>query len=161
MLEVLNQIVEMLKQVDWLVVMWLAVVVIFLAVELSTVTLTSIWFAAGGLIALFVAMAGGGFAFQVLAFLIGAFGMFFATKPWADKVINQKKVSTNADRAIGEEVRVLQRISNLDQTGMVVVHGQEWTARTEDDKIIIEQDELVRIIRISGVKLIVERVKED
>lgn len=152
---------ELLGSINWFVVFWLVVVVVFLAVELSTVTLTSIWFAAGGLIALFVAMAGGGFAFQMIAFLIAAFGMFFATKPWADKVINAKKTRTNADRAIGEEVRVLERISNLDQTGRVVVHGQEWTARTEDDKMIIEQGELVRILRISGVKVIVERVKED
>ena len=87
--------------------------------------------------------------------------MFFATKPWADKVINAKKTNTNADRAIGQEVRVIERISNLDQTGMVIVHGQEWTARTEDDNIIIERGELIRILRISGVKVIVERVKED
>ena len=52
----------------------------------------------------------------------------------------------------------MERVSNLDQTGMAVVNGQEWTVRTEDDKTIIEQGELVRIIRISGVKLIVERV---
>lgn len=152
---------ELFGEINWFIVLWLVVVVVFLAIELSTVTLTSIWFAAGGLIALFVAMAGGDLIFQMIAFLIAAFGMFFATKPWADKVINSKKTSTNADRAIGEEVRVLERISNLDQTGMVVVHGQEWTARTEDDKTIIEQGELVRIIRISGVKVIVERVKED
>ena len=152
---------ELLGNINWFVVLWLVVVVVFLAVELATITLTSIWFAAGGLIALFVAMAGGGFAFQMVAFLIAAFGMFFATKPWADKVINAKKTSTNADRAIGEEVRVLERINNLDQTGRVVVHGQDWMARTEDDKNIIEQGELVRIVRISGVKVIVERVKED
>ena len=147
--------------IDWLVLLWLVVVVVFLAVELMTVTLTSIWFAAGGLIALFVAMAGGGFVIQMIAFLIGSFAMFFATKPWADKVINAKKTSTNADRAVGEEVRVLERISNLDQTGRVVVHGQDWMARTEDDNIKIEQGELVRVLRISGVKVIVERVKED
>jgi membrane protein implicated in regulation of membrane protease activity len=152
---------ELLGNIDWLVVFWLVIVVVFLAVELSTVTLTSIWFAAGGLIALFVAMAGGGFAFQMIAFIVASFCMFFATKPWADKVINAKKTNTNADRAIGEEIRVLERINNLDQTGRVIVHGQEWTARTEDDNIIIEQGELVRVLRISGVKVIVERVKED
>ena len=153
--------ISILGNIDWLIVFWLVVVVLFLAVELSTVTLTSIWFAGGGLIALFVAMAGGKFVFQVLAFIIGSFAMFFATKPWADKVINSKKTSTNADRAIGEEVRVLERISNLDQTGMVVVHGQEWTARTEDDNEIIERGELVQVLRISGVKVIVKRVEED
>ena len=152
---------EMLGNINWFMILWLVVVVVFLGVELLTVTLTSIWFAAGGLIALFVAMLNGGFVFQMLAFLIGSFGMFFATKPWADRVINAKKTNTNADRAIGEEVRVLERINNLDQTGRVVVHGQDWMARTENDNIIIEQGELVRVLRISGVKVIVERVKED
>lgn len=151
----------LLGNVNWYIILWLLVVVVFLGIEIATVTLTSIWFAAGGLISLFVAMMGGGFAIQMFAFLAGSFGMFFVTKPWADKVINAKKTSTNADRAIGEEVRVLERISNLDQSGRVVVHGQEWTARTEDDNIIIEQGELVRVLRISGVKVIVERVKED
>ena len=152
---------EFLAGINWFVVFWLALVIVFLAVELSTVTLTSIWFAAGALIALFVAMAGGGVGLQIIAFLIAAFGMFFATKPWAEKVINAKKTSTNADRAVGEEIRVIERISNLDQTGRVVVHGQDWMARTEDDKVIIEQGELVRVLRISGVKVIVERAKED
>ena len=143
------------------VLLWLVVFIVFTGVELATVTLISIWFAAGALVAMFVAMAGGEFVLQFIVFSVTAFAILIATRPWAKKFVNVKKQSTNADRAIGEEVRVLQRISNLDQTGMVMVHGQEWTARTEDDKIIIEQGELVRIIRISGVKLIVEKVKED
>ena len=130
---------ELFGNINWFVVLWLVVVVAFLVVELSTVTLTSIWFAAGGLIALIVAMLGGDFAFQMIAFLIGSFGMFFATKPWADKVINAKKIRTNADQVVGEDVRVLERISNLDQTGRVVVRGQDWMARTEDDNIIIDK----------------------
>ena len=143
------------------VLLWLVVLIVFTTIELATVTLISIWFAAGALVAVFVAMAGGGFVSQFIVFSVTAFGILIATRPWAKKFVNVKKQSTNADRAIGEEVRVLQRISNLDQTGMVMVHGQEWTARAEDDKMIIEQGELVRIIRISGVKLIVKRVKED
>lgn len=142
------------------VLLWLLVLIVFTCMELATVTLTSIWFAAGALVAMFVAMAGGAFILQFIVFSVTAFGILIATRPWAKKFVNVKKQSTNADRAIGEEVRVLERISNLDQTGMVIVHGQEWTARTEKDKDIIEQGELVRIIRISGVKLIVEKVKE-
>lgn len=143
------------------VLLWLLVLIVFTCMELATVTLTSIWFAAGALVAMFVAMAGGEFLLQFIVFSVTAFGILAATRPWAKKFVNVKKQSTNTDRAIGEEVRVLERISNLDQTGMVVVHGQEWTARTENDKDIIEQGELVRIIRISGVKLIVEKVKKE
>lgn len=151
---------EIFAEMNPYVFVWLIAVVIFLGVELSTVTLTSIWFAAGALAAMLVAMFDGNLIVQIIAFLIVAFGLLYATKPWAKKFIDTKKVSTNADRAIGQKVRVLERVSNIDQTGRAIVHGLEWTVRTEDDNIIIEQGELVRVVRITGVKLIVERVEE-
>ena len=151
---------EIFAEMSPYVMVWLIAVIVFLGVELSTVTLTSIWFAAGALAAMLVAMFNGNLIVQIIAFLIVAFGLLYATKPWAKKFIDTKKVNTNADRAIGEEVRVIERVSNLDQTGKAVVHGMEWTVRTENDNIIIEQGELVRVLRITGVKLIVERVEE-
>lgn len=151
---------EVFAEMNPAVFVWLIAVIVFLGVEISTVTLTSIWFAAGALAAMLVAMFNGNVIVQVVAFLIVAVGLLYATKPWAKKFIDTKKVSTNADRAIGETIRVLERVSNLDQTGRAIVHGQEWTVRTEDDNIVIEQGELVRVLRITGVKLIVERVEE-
>ncbi len=142
-------------------VLWLIVIIIFVAIELSTVTLTSIWFAAGGLAALLVAMLNGNLILQIIAFLIVAFGLLAATRSWADKFLNGKKQSTNADRAIGEEVRVTERVSNLDRTGRAIVHGQDWAVRTADDEMIIEEGELVRVLQINGVKLIVEKVEEE
>ncbi len=151
---------EFLAEMNPMVFVWLVAIIVFLAVEISTVTLTSIWFAAGALAAMLVAMFTENFIVQIIAFLIVAFGLLYATKPWSKKFIDTKKENTNADRAIGQEVRVLERVSNLDQTGRAIVHGMEWTVRTEDDNIIIEQGELVRVVRIAGVKLIVERVEE-
>ncbi len=151
---------EIFAEMNPAVIVWLIAIIFFLGIELSTVTLTSIWFAAGALAAMIVAMFNGHLIVQAIAFLIVAFGLLYATKPWAKKFIDTKKESTNADRAIGQEVRVLERINNLDQTGRVTLNGLDWTARTEDDKIIIEQGELVRVLRIEGVKLIVERVEE-
>lgn len=151
---------EIFAEMSPYVFVWLVAVIVFLGVELSTVTLTSIWFAAGALAAMLVAMFNGNLIIQIIAFLIVAFGLLYATKPWSKKFIDTKKVSTNADRAIGQEVRVIERVSNLDQTGRAIVHGMEWTVRTENDNIIIEQGELVRVLRIAGVKLIVERVEE-
>ncbi|MBE5888360.1 MAG: NfeD family protein [Lachnospiraceae bacterium] len=143
------------------ILLWLIVIVIFVAMELSTVTLTSIWFAAGGLAALFVAMLGGNLIVQIIAFLIVAFGLLALTRKWSDKFLDGKKQSTNADRAIGEIVRVTERVNNLDRTGRAIVHGQDWTVRTEDDDITIEKGELVRVLQIKGVKLIVEKVEEE
>ena len=152
---------EIFAEMSPMVFVWLVAVIVFLAVEISTVTLTSIWFAAGALAAMLVAMFNGHIIVQIIAFLIVAFGLLYATKPWSKKFIDTKKESTNADRAIGQEVRVIERINNLDQTGRAIVHGMEWTVRTEDDNITIERGELVRVLRIAGVKLIVERVEEE
>jgi len=152
---------SMFSEFNPFIILWLVVIVIFIAVELSTVTLTSIWFAAGALAALLVAMLDGNIWVQVIAFLLVAFGLLYLTKPWANKFLDGKKQHTNADRAIGQEIRVIERVSNLDRTGRAIVHGQEWTVRTEDDKTIIEQGELVRVLRISGVKLIVEKIEEE
>lgn len=152
---------EIFAEMSPLVFVWLVAVIIFLGVEISTVTLTSIWFAAGALAAMLVAMFNGHIIVQIIAFIIVAIGLLYATKPWSKKFIDTKKENTNADRAIGQEVRVMERVSNLDQTGKAIVHGMEWTVRTEDDNITIERGELVRVLRIAGVKLIVERVEEE
>lgn len=152
---------EALTQMNGTVLFWLAAVVIFLAAEMLTVALTSIWFAAGALAAMLIAMFSGNIIVQTIAFVLVSFSLLYATKAWSRKFLDTKKVSTNADRAIGETVRVLERVSNLDQTGRAIVHGQEWTVRTDDDNIVIEQGELVRVLRITGVKLIVERVEEE
>ena len=154
-------VMDMFGSFDPDILLWLIVIVVFVAMELSTVTLTSIWFAAGGLAALFVAMLGGNLPVQIIAFLIVAFGLLALTRKWSDKFLDGKKQSTNADRAIGEIVRVTERVSNLDRTGRAIVHGQDWTARTEDDDTIIEKGELVRVLQIKGVKLIVEKVEEE
>ncbi len=143
------------------ILLWLIVIIVFVAMELSTVTLTSIWFAAGGLAGLLVAMLNGGLVVQIVAFLIVAFGLLALTRSWADKFLDGKKQSTNADRAIGEEVRVTERVSNLDRTGRAIVHGQDWAVRSSDDDVIIEKGELIRVLQIKGVKLIVEKVEEE
>ena len=87
---------EILAEMSPYVIFWLVAVVIFLGVELSTVTLTSIWFAAGALAAMLVAMFNGNLVVQVLAFLIVALGLMYATKPWSKRFIDTKKENTNA-----------------------------------------------------------------
>ena len=39
--------------------------------------------------------------------------------------------------------------------------GQEWTVRTDNDGVKIPKGTLVEVINVSGVKLIVKRIKED
>lgn len=144
-----------------MVLFWLILTVLFIVVELISVGLTSIWFAAGSLVSLIVAAAGGGIGLQIAVFLIISVGLLLATRPWAKKFFNSKTQTTNADSLIGEKTILTEAVSNLNQTGKTVVHGQEWTVRSEYDREIIAKGTMVEIVRISGVKLIVKRVKEE
>ena len=144
-----------------LIVFWLVLAIVFAAVELATVGLVSIWFAAGAFAALLVAVLHGNLILQVIVFLAVSIVLLVSTRSWAKKYLNSKIQKTNVDSVIGEKTRLTERVSNLDQTCKAVVLGQEWTARAAHDNEIIEQGELVEVVAVSGVKLIVKRFKED
>jgi membrane protein implicated in regulation of membrane protease activity len=146
-----------LSEMNLCILVWLVFVIAFIVGELVSVGLTSIWFAAGALIALFGAMVGAPLWVQILLFFAVSLVCLYATRPLANRFINRNVQSTNAESLIGQEIRITERVSNLDQTGTAVVNGQEWTVRTADDSDILEAGELARITAISGVKLIVEK----
>ncbi len=80
-----------------------------------------------------------------------------ATRPLTKKILSKKKQPTNADRNIGQIAVVTEEIENLKDKGAVKVNGVVWTAKnTADDPI--PAGEKVRILRIEGVKLIVEKI---
>ena len=150
--------VTLFSFMDAMVIIWLLLTIAFVIGELVTVGLTSIWFAAGSLVALLAAICDANIAVQVILFLAVSIGLLVGTRPWAKRFINNRTEKTNADRAIGQIIRITERVSNMAQTGKAVVSGQEWTVRTRYDNEVIEVGESARVLEISGVKLIVEKV---
>ena len=140
---------------------WLVVIVTCVVIELSTMALTTIWFAGGALAALFAAVAGCSIKTQLVVFLIVSMILLVFTRPFASKFINRGTVKTNAEGLIGKKARVTAEINNRLSQGAAVINGQEWTARTEDDESVIPAGSMVLIKEIRGVKLIVELVKEE
>lgn len=143
------------------ITVWLVLMIVFVVAELITVGLTSIWFAAGALAALIAAILGAGLGVQIAVFLVISVVLLAATRPWAKKFVNSRVTMTNSNSLIGEVISIKERVSNMDQTGTAVVHGQEWTVRADDDKDVIEAGERATIVRITGVKLIVKKNKEE
>jgi len=138
---------------------WLAFVILFVVAECMTVGLVSIWFAGGSLVAMFLAMAGAGLGWQMLAFLLISAVLLMATRPLAKKYINNKKEKTNYKSVIGEVAKVTETIDNYNQTGAVFANGKEWTARSTEDAVVIKKDMLVKVVAIEGVKLMVQPYK--
>ena len=139
---------------------WMALVIIFLVVELVTVGLTTIWLAGGAFVAFILAAVGAGFWVQLIAFFAVSFVLIYFTRPFAVKYLNPRRTRTNSEELIGEVVKVIERIDNREAKGRALVKGLEWSARAVSDDMIIEKDTLVKVVRIEGVKLIVEPIEE-
>lgn len=140
---------------------WLVLFIVLLVVELFTVGLTTIWFAIGSLAALLTAHFGAGLPVQIIIFLVISCILLFFTRPWALKHINRRRTRTNYESNIGKIILITEKVDNLNQTGKSTVDGQEWTVRSQNDSETLEPGTKARVTGISGVKLIVEKYKED
>lgn len=137
-------------------IFWLIVFIALLVIEIATLGLTTIWFAAGALVAFLAAFIGFGVPVQVIIFLAVSIILLVLTRPIAMKYFNQERQKTNAESLIGQKAVVLEEINTLQATGRVEVNGMEWSAKTEESDRI-EANTVVFIKGIQGVKLIVEK----
>ena len=144
---------------NWAAVFWLTMIVVFLMAEASTVTLVSLWFAAGSLAAMLVALTGAGIGFQVTVFVIVAAICLTALRPLVRKHIKPKLTKTNVDAVVGSTGLVTVAIDNVSAVGQVKLGAMYWTARSVSGDPIAEGT-LVKVERIEGVKAIVSPVKE-
>lgn len=139
---------------------WLALFILLLIIEIATMGLTTIWFAGGALAAFIAGLLGCGLAVQIILFLVVSILLFVFTRPVAVKYFNKDRQKTNADRLVGQEALVTEAIDTLQAQGTVVVNGQEWSAKTNETDGEIAKGSVVVIDEIQGVKLVV-REKED
>ena len=133
---------------------WLAMAVLFLVLEATTVTMVSLWFAGGCLVALLVAATGGGWGFQVFTALAVSALLLACLRPIARKHFTPKLTKTNVDAVIGVQGYVTADIDNMAATGTVKLGAMEWTARSTDGSPI-SKGTLVKVERIEGVKAFV------
>lgn len=141
------------------VFLWLTLLILFLVVEGSTVTLVSIWFSAGSLVAMIVALLGGPFWLQLILFLGVSAGLLALLRPMVRKYIKPKVTATNVDSLIGSQGYVTETVDNIAATGQVKLGAMPWTARSTDGSPI-EKGTLIRVDRIEGVKAYVTPVSE-
>lgn len=138
-------------------IFWLGAFIVFAIGEAVTVGLVSVWFAVGALAALFATALGAGLWLQIAVFL-GVSALALALfKPLSSKYLKPKLSATNADRVIGAAALVTETIDNTQAQGQVRVNGQIWTARSAQD-VVIPAGTDVKILRIEGVKVMVETV---
>lgn len=142
---------------NWMYI-WLGVIVVTIVAEIITVGLTSIWLTGGALVALVLNLLGAHWGVQIAAFFVVTFILIYFTRPWAMKYLNNKKTASNYEETLGKEVRVVEKVENQMGTGKAIYNGMEWTARSTDDGVIFEPEEMARVVSVEGVKLMLEKL---
>lgn len=137
---------------------WVAVIIIGVAIEAFTLDLSAIWFAVGAVAALVAASIGLELSAQLIIFVLFSAVLLVLARPFCRRFLRTKNEPTNADRIIGEPAIVVEEINNMQAAGAVQIFGQLWTARSADDTVIPE-GAAVRVVAIRGVKAIVEKAQ--
>ena len=133
--------------------------VVFIAAEAMTVSLVSIWFAAGALGAIVVALLGGGLVLQVTVFLALAVALLLSLRSIVRKHFTPHVTRTNIDSVIGATGIVVTPVNNIAALGQVQIGGVEWSARSTSGSHI-PAGALVKVDRIEGVKVFVSLAEE-
>ena len=124
---------------------WLGIIIVAIIVEIITIDLVSIWFAAGGVVALIADLLGASQAIQIALFVIVTTIAIFIEK-------------TNYDRVIGKHGLVTKTIT-ADTKGEVKVMSTSWLAASVDNNTINE-GEYCEIMAIEGAHLVVKKIEE-
>ena len=139
-------------------IIWLLIAVALAVVELATQGLVTIWFTFGALIACLLAALGAPVPAQIVIFVVVSTVVLVAVRPLANKYINSKTKKTNIDALIGRKLIAKTDIDNLHGKGKVDMDGSTWIARSSDDNVVISAGEEVEIVKVSGAKLIVQKL---
>ena len=143
---------------NWEAIFWLVAMVIFIAAEAMTVTLVSIWFAVGALIAAVASLLNGPIWLQIVLFLAVSGGLLALLWPMVRKYLNPDLTRTNVDSIIGSEGYITAAVDNVAATGQGKLGGMEWTARSTSGEPI-PAGALVKVDRVEGVKVFVTPAK--
>ena len=144
---------------DWTLILWFAVFLVFLIVEASCpIHLVSIWFAAGALVALIAGFLGAPLWLEIVLFLVVSSVMVALFWPFIKKFLNPTLEKTNVEAIIGTQGYVTADIDNVAAQGQVKLGAMEWTARSTSGKPI-PKGTLVKVDRIEGVKAFVSEAE--
>ena len=137
-------------------IFWLIAAIGFLVLEGMTLSMVSIWFAAGSAAALLSCLFWPSFRVQAVVFIVVSILCLAAFKPLADK-LRRKHTPTNGDGSLGREAKVLTPVS-AGKTGRVRLDGVDWNARCATPGDTLGSGALCRVTEIHSTLLIVEPV---
>ena len=134
---------------------WLALVVVFAAVEAATYQLICIWFALGSVGGLIASLVTDNYMFQIAVFIIISAIALICIRPLVKKVLKPRGLKTNVENLVGKEIVITEDVCNIKSRGLGKINGMVWTVRSADGADI-PKDSVAVVEKVEGVKLIVK-----
>ena len=143
-------------QIWWI---WMALAALFIVGEIFTQGFFLLWFGIGAAVAGVLAILGLGVGWQLGAFVVVSGVLFVVSRRLAEKISKKQPPGIGADRFVGLEGIVLEKIDNVKNTGRVRVQKDEWRADSETGELIPEGAQIV-VTRLDGTHMVV-KIKEE
>ena len=136
---------------SWIV--WLILAAVLGVAELLTVTLTLGLLAVAAAVAGVVGAAGVPVPFQIVAFVVAAGAGLGLVRPIALRHLKQPALRTGTAALVGRIALVQQEVNG--HGGRVRIGGEEWSARSYDETLVIPAGATVDVIQIEGATALV------
>lgn len=143
----------------WLI--WLILAAIFFIAEMFTAGFFLFWFSIGALAAAILALFfKAGVIWQWVAFVLVSGVLLTLSRRFAEKVSRRQPAGIGADRVVGKIGIVRDEIDSSKGRGNVLVDSEEWRAESASGEVI-PAGAKVKVLRVEGTHVVVEKVKEE
>ncbi|MGQ9604040.1 MAG: NfeD family protein [bacterium] len=137
---------------------WIGINALFIIGEIFTAGFFLFPFAVGAGVAAVLTLLGLPSWLQWLAFIVVSGISMLLARKFAQKVTKEPPEKVAVDRLIGEIGLVIEAIDPVTDSGMVRIKKDEWRA-TSIDGSRIEERSAVRVVKIEGAHLVVEKME--
>lgn len=145
---------------EQLIIMWGAVAVVFVVLEITTMAFVALYVAAGSLAAMTVALVGGGMPAQIMTFTVAGVALLLLTRPVIMRRLQKDEIPTNVHWLVGKRGIVTIEIDADAGTGQIRVGTEHWTASPESGSGVIAVDDKVEVVRVEGVTALVRPISQ-
>ncbi|MDT0164970.1 NfeD family protein [Actinotalea sp. AC32] len=140
-------------EIHW--VWWVVAAVALGVLEVLTLDLVLLMFAAGATAALVASLLGANITVQVLVFAGVSTFMLVVLRPFLLRNLRRSAplVETNTAAHVGRTALTLTEVT--DRSGLIKLVGEQWSARSSQTGVVHPADVTVRVVRIDGATAVV------
>ena len=136
---------------------WLAIGVLFMIVEIITPGFLFLSFGIGAILTGLAALLFTGLPTQLVIFAITTTISFLLMRRFASLLLKPNEAEQSNIYALIGKTGVVKKTIYPHKKGYVKIEGEEWSAISENPDETIEEETLVKVLKLEGNKVIVER----